>query len=285
MIRLLLSLSILLVHHDLSSAQPLSQHLLSLVSSESAFASATAHLGVRNGFLTFFADDAITFEPRLGSYKESLLRRPAPVYPMRAILRWAPEEGDVSASGDLGYLTGPYLVESGEQGDGPKPAGWFFSVWKRQADSTWKVFIDVGIETPPHGLSIDSVRFAPSATHRTRTSAGSVEDLLRSDSLLNGQFARGGPDIPAFLVPAVRLHRNGWFPIKGLDEVRSYLRMHPYGTATSLSAECSASRDLGYTYGTYTGSDTEGYYVRVWKHLGTTGWMMVADITTVKKRD
>src|SRR5207244_8507063 len=68
---------------------------------------------------------------------------------------WARRFGDVAASGELGYLTGPAtrIVHT----DPPRPPTslCYFSIWKKQPDGTFKVFIDQGISTP------EPVTFAP----------------------------------------------------------------------------------------------------------------------------
>jgi hypothetical protein len=264
--------------------QESSQHLLNLVASERAFAAATAELGIRNGFLTFFADDALAFEPTIGPYAATLLTRPEPIYPLGFILRWAPEEGAASRAGDIGYLTGPYTVEGRADGAEPSAAGWYFSIWKKQTDGTWKVFIDVGIETPLHGISIDSVLFEPASSEGIpgiEDPQKAVEALLAADASLNGGLRSPADVVPLFMDSTVRYHRNGWYPIVGHREVSSFLRSDPYLTASTHNGDVSSSTDLGYTYGSYTTRRTSGYYVRAWRWSGT--WKVVLDVTTEAK--
>ena len=274
---------LILATSTLALAQQPDQNLLSLVSAERAFAAATATLGVRDGFLAFFADDAITFEPVLGRYKDALEERPLPTYPLSVLLRWAPEEGDVSASNDIGWLTGPFTVESATPSPEPPPGGWYFSVWKRQKDSTWKVLIDVGIETPPHGIIIDSVQFTPASLHKNGSAGGTPGTLKAADTAFNGMMSGSSPDLKTQAAATVRFHRNGRFPIAGVDEATRYFGSHPYGTASTLSAFVSRSGDLGYTYGAYENSVASGYYVRVWKHTEGRSWKAVLDVTTEKR--
>jgi hypothetical protein len=95
--------------------------------SERAFARATAEIGVRNGFLMFFADDAIT-PPDTAPARQGFLAVPAPVEFRPTDLAWEPLFGDIARSGDLGYLTGP---SSFTDRSGKKHMGVYFSVWSR----------------------------------------------------------------------------------------------------------------------------------------------------------
>ena len=123
------------------------QALPRMVATERAFAAATAELGVRDGFLAFFADDAVALEAgpdatatRLVSGRDRLLAQPLQPLPIANTLMWNPHTGQVSADGTLGWLTGPFVVRS-RTGDAIAGQGAYFSVWKRQADGTWRWLI------------------------------------------------------------------------------------------------------------------------------------------------
>jgi len=57
---------------------------------------------------------------------------------------WKPLGAEVAASGDLGYTFGEYGIS---QGRGTAEKGYFVRVWRRQADGSWKVAIDLHHET------------------------------------------------------------------------------------------------------------------------------------------
>jgi ketosteroid isomerase-like protein len=64
-------------------------------------------------------------------------------------LLWTPVGADISNSGDLGYTYGNYEFHSKDK-DG-KPTidyGKYTSIWKRQADGSWKVVLDMGNASP-----------------------------------------------------------------------------------------------------------------------------------------
>ena len=90
------------------------QALPRMVASERAFAAATAELGVRDGFLTFFADDAVQIQRGDASVtlvraKDALASQPLPQLPVPNQLLWEPFTGQVSSDGTIGWLTGAYV--------------------------------------------------------------------------------------------------------------------------------------------------------------------------------
>src|SRR5437763_16613391 len=128
-----------------SQEQKLPPALASLVEAERAFAPLSVAKGVRESFLTYFADDGINFQPHPTNTKEALRKRPAPATPPPVTLDWYPVYADASHAGDLGYTTGPYTFTDHSQQSRPTPYGYYFSVWQKQADGCWKVAVDSGI--------------------------------------------------------------------------------------------------------------------------------------------
>src|SRR2546426_12298852 len=102
-------IAVLLILTDLLAAQSLSPALKAVVDNERAFARASVEHGQREAFLTYLADDGITFSPGPALGKNAIRKRPAPAKPKAILLNWAPMTGGVSSSGDLGFTTGPYI--------------------------------------------------------------------------------------------------------------------------------------------------------------------------------
>ena len=118
--------------------------LQELFDSERAFVRLAAEKGFRDSFYTYFADDGVAFNPHPFRVRTSLASQPPSPGPMGAV--WAPVYGDIAAAGDLGWDTGP-LVFEGKNGAADRH-GMFFSIWKRQADGSFKVVLDIGSDTP-----------------------------------------------------------------------------------------------------------------------------------------
>ena len=117
-----------------------------ILDTEQAFNDFLKEEGMQAAFLKFAADDAV------------LMRNDALVKGKQAIserfknqssqnpdisLTWKPDFVDVAQSGDLAYTYGQYVFSSIDStGTKSESKGIFHTVWKRQADGSWKYVWD-----------------------------------------------------------------------------------------------------------------------------------------------
>lgn len=111
-----------------------------MVAAERAFAADASARGTRAAFLAALADDGLVFAPGPGSGQRTWEARPD----NKNRLEWAPELAEISASGDLGYTSGPWRFTA-DGAEKPSGFGHFFTIWRKGADGKWKVLIDHGI--------------------------------------------------------------------------------------------------------------------------------------------
>jgi ketosteroid isomerase-like protein len=258
-----------------------------MANAERAFASRAQEVAVIQAFTEFFADDAVGFASGApASAQEEMKKRPFPPRDPNVLFWWEPRTGDIAASGDLGWLTGP--VRMGKKDDPKIRHGNYASIWKRQPDGRFKVVIDIGIDPP------GEVPFAPGFTRaafENRYQGSQIAPLARSsllaaDRALNAAARTSIADAYAQSVAsAVRLHRNGHLPFEGRDRAIAFLKTQPaYTSADSLYAETAKSADLGYSWGSYeTGPGTDGkarsgHYTRVWVRQADGAWRVVLDL-------
>jgi len=65
-------------------------------------------------------------------------------------LTWDPDTASASAGGDMGWTSGRYESRSpGPEGETIQH-GRYLTIWRRQADGTWKVDLDTGVPDPAH---------------------------------------------------------------------------------------------------------------------------------------
>ncbi len=114
-----------------------------MVAAERAFAADAAARSTRDAFLAALADDSLVFQPGPTSGQRTWAARTA----AKDRLEWAPAMAEVAASGDLGYTVGPWRFTP-EAAKAPAATGWFFTIWRKQADGHWKVLLDHGIVAP-----------------------------------------------------------------------------------------------------------------------------------------
>jgi ketosteroid isomerase-like protein len=252
------------------------QALPRMVATERAFAAATAEIGVRDGFLSFFADDAVQIRPgppvSLVPAREALAAQALPKLPIANQLIWEPFTGHVSSDGTLGWLTGGYVSLNRAQQE-VVASGAYFSVWKRQANGTWRVWLDEGIRLPQSWKDAAPFRVAPDPDTGMAGEPG--EPIDAAEAAVRG----GGSAWRDRLASAVRLHIDGLMPLAGRDDVVSSPRGSAPRAYTVLRTEAAASGDLAVTVGGFdagAGPDgRRGTWVRVWKRDVTGRWRIV----------
>ena len=85
--------------------------------------------------MEFFADDGVIFRPGPLNAKEFYRPRLPTLKPLTSTLDWEPRYGDVS---QVAKLSKPEEAH-----------GYFFSIWKKQLDDSWKVALDMGAGEVP----------------------------------------------------------------------------------------------------------------------------------------
>lgn len=118
-----------------------------LLSADAAFCARAAKGAILQAFLSVATSDTKIlsesgkgFDAVRSGYKD---------FPPTATLTWKPSQAEASLAGDLGYTWGRY--EYRDQKAGGKlvvETGTYVTIWRRQADSSWKVVLDGGTPDP-----------------------------------------------------------------------------------------------------------------------------------------
>lgn len=262
--------------------------LRSLVEAERSFAAASMAKGIRASFIENMTDDSILFRPGPVAGKKWMEEHPAP----QGVLTWQPVFADVSSAGDLGYTTGPWEFRQKSLEDKPVAYGQFVTVWKRQADGTWKFAVDLGISNPPPETRPPDVQFPATSQNKKKIKLktdveGERSALIKVENDFSKLVAkkRTLEAFLSYLADDVRLFRMNAFPAIGREEARAMLAAQPgLMSWQPVKADVSRSNDLGYTYGTYEfrpnggKAAVNGNYVRIWKRQLNGQWKAVLDI-------
>jgi ketosteroid isomerase-like protein len=122
-----------------------------LMQTDAAFDLATSRDGIE-GWVSFFAEDGAMMPPGAhitrGLDAIRAVMEPAFATPGYS-LRWKPAGAEIASSGDLGYTYGTYTSTS--PSDDGKPVvrhGKYITIWKKQADGSWKAVMDAGNASP-----------------------------------------------------------------------------------------------------------------------------------------
>lgn len=121
-----------------------------LLAADRAFSAMSVGEGPKAAWGAFLTDDAMILgqgtQPKRGL--DNILTGFDSWSP-DASISWQPQNGEVAASGELGWTWGRYiLVAPGKDGTQATSHGKYLNIWKKQPDGTWKVTIDMGNQNP-----------------------------------------------------------------------------------------------------------------------------------------
>lgn len=240
--------------------------LMEVVNAEKSFADYAKAVGISEAFMKFLDDSAVVFEGgEILNGRKVWAGRNAE----GAELLWYPEFAEVSASGDLGYTTGPSQFRVKKGSAAPDYRGYFSSIWRKNGNGEWKVMLDVGCASPSE-YNESKVEYE-SVKKGKRVKAGKTNIKALEESFI-ANYA-GGNGYSKFGSSTARYYRPNQPAIKGKF-------MSPDTAAISFKnagTGMASSGDLGYAYGYISGEGRKGNYFRVWKHEDD-GWKIVLDV-------
>lgn len=252
---------------------------------EREFAAETKEKGFHRGFIAWSTPDAIGFVPQAGNFHkllvEGLANNPA-LADQPTPLRWWPYAIGVAGSQDMAFGLGPWRI------DGTDQAGWFFTIWQKQADGSWKWTLDgrAGKDALAN-LPPDSELLPISGA----TETANAGDGVAHDDRLNTEMAAK---------PATEVFSTRQGTVLASTEVPPYFPSHAaYGAETRRTAAladrpaagqvwtrdgqgASKGGDFVYTWGRATTPDGVylGHYVRVWRIVPgeADSWLLAVDL-------
>ncbi|MCP4583898.1 MAG: nuclear transport factor 2 family protein [candidate division Zixibacteria bacterium] len=117
-----------------------------LIQTDKDFSATSVEKGAAEAFRMYLTEDAVQLPTR----SHPVMGRDAIYDNMSAnsgnyTLAWEPAAVEVAKSGDLAYTWGMYsLTYQDSTGEEKVSPGKYLNIWKKQADGTWKVAIDMG---------------------------------------------------------------------------------------------------------------------------------------------
>jgi ketosteroid isomerase-like protein len=102
------------------------------------------------GFAAWFADDGVALgngaAPLVGKVA---IAKSANWSPKDYQLTWTPADGMMGPSGDMGYTWGHFEGQSKDANGNPVlTSGRYITIWRKEADGSWKVVLDAGANEP-----------------------------------------------------------------------------------------------------------------------------------------
>ncbi len=247
-----------------------------VIAAERAFAADGLATGVDASFLKWSAPEAVMISGEGPKLAHEILDPNAVFDPAAPSLVWWPNWAGISMSGDLGFTTGGVEV-------GGRRTGHYFTIWKKQADGSWKWVYDGGsgataADVP--GPDTEPV-ILPTVTEGTEPAGRAMLNVAMLESFL----ARGARKDQKrahlfFLADNARLYVAPRPPAIGRAAFAEALDAWPetFIFGPPDNGGWSDAGDMAWTYGTADwtrdGQDRHGWYVHLWqKQAG--GWAIV----------
>lgn len=232
-----------------------------LVDAEVAFANFTESNTIRDGFLQYMDSTGVIFNQgrAMNAYKVYAKQKATP-----AILSWAPHFALVSAGGDMGVTTGPYLVRPKAITDTPVARGYFTSIWQMNSQGEWKNLADLGIGFASADLPVTEINEISLPVQKTKEI--SFPAIQAMDSLLNRAIAgKNSEQWKGLLTRDSRLNLDNSQPLTGEKAITAALVNAPDQLQLHfLNGGLSAAKDFAYTYGVVTNGNRKENYLRAW---------------------
>lgn len=269
----------------LTNLKSVPKALAPVVETELAFAAAARARGIRDSFIEYAAEDGLLFRRTAVNAREFWRKAtPAPT----GLLSWYPTYADVSRAGDVGWTTGPWEFRDKPDDKEASGHGHFVTVWRRQADGTFRFALDMGVGHAAPAVTERTLKFPASAkrggaggsekeAETARAAIVAAEAEVAAESAANGS----GRAVLARASEELRLYRQNVSPLVGKAAAAPALEKEASRLAFRLAgAGASRSGDLGYSHGTYDagGEAPGGHYVRIWKRQAGR-WQIVLEVT------
>ena len=102
------------------------------------------------GFASWFAEDGVALgNGQLPVIGRVAIEKSANWLPQAYQLTWTPTDAQMGPSGDMGYTWGHFEGRSKDAASNPVlTSGRYMTIWRKQADGSWKVVLDAGANEP-----------------------------------------------------------------------------------------------------------------------------------------
>lgn len=242
-----------------------------VIAAERAFAAEAAQTGWVEAFEAYSTDEAIL----LGAGPENAHASLAGIDPANrgdTSLAWGPDFAGISRGGDIGFTTGPY-------NGGGSAFGQYFTVWRLQADGSWKWIYDGGTNqsTPTVVNPSGDVRQLAVA-RRGPGNAGTAIEAVRAREASFAEQAAGnvGAAFAAWLAPGGRVNRDNQPSAETADAAAQLVGAGSVRYSAPQILEAGRAGDFVFTLGEARWEGGSGYYCRIWV-LTDGGWKIGYD--------
>jgi hypothetical protein len=271
------------------------QHWLDLMAADQSFADRSAEIGRTSAFLEFLGQGSTVFREgpvdALELYSSEIFQNNA------SEISWEAHYVDVSRAGDLGLTAGPLNFLADES---TGQFGHLISIWQRQEDR-WVLMADI-VASIPGFLSLevepnfdDTRPVLDETAHPVMATAetNNMQLLIDRDNLFGQSinFRGGQRALLRYGLENTRVYLPGMAPAVGADSASSVygafldnqLSTTNQISLTHMGGFLSASKEVGYTYGTMETLEDDSQqtfrtsYMRLWRFTASNEWKIAVE--------
>lgn len=272
------------------------QHWLDLMAADQSFADRSAEIGRTGAFLEFLGEGSTVF--RAGPVDALELYSSEDFQNNASEISWEAHYVDVSRAGDLGLTAGPLNLQADEL---PGQFGHLISIWQKQ-ESRWVLLADI-VAGIPGFLSLevepnfdDTRPVLEETAHPVMATAetNNMQLLIDRDNLFGQSinFRGGQRALLRYGLENTRVYVPGMAPAVGADAASSVygafldnqLSTTNQISLTHMGGFLSASKEMGYTYGTMETLEDESEqsfrtsYMRLWRFTASNEWKIAVEV-------
>ncbi len=242
-----------------------------VVAAEQAFAQYAITHSTRQAFLQYLDSQGVVFNR--GAIKNGIEQwTTIPESPMK--LLWQPAFAATSASGDMGFTTGPYELRQTME-DTAIGAGQYTTIWVKNKAGEWKFLADLGTV---YRLSLYNKQSVQLASSFTPAPAADTSILLTEKKFIADHTARGSMAFLDATMPGSWFNIDRRQPVNTLPAIEQALTKVPADiTFMPVASGMASSRDLAYVYGVVINKERKENYLRIWAHTAS-GWKLLVQV-------
>ena len=271
------------------------QHWMDLMAADQSFADRSAEIGRTVAFLEFLGQDSTVF--RDGPVDALELYASEEFQDAANEINWEAHYVDVSRAGDLGLTAGPLtILDEGE----PSSFGHLVSIWLKQ-DSRWVLMADIvagipgflSLEVEPNFDDTRPVLEETAHPVMAMAESNNMQLLIDRDNLFGQSinFRGGQRALLRYGLENTRVYLPGMAPAVGTDAASSVygafldnqLSTTNQISLTHMGGYLSASKEVGYTYGTMETLEDDSLqsfrtsYMRLWRFTASNEWKIAVE--------
>jgi hypothetical protein len=272
------------------------QHWLELKAADQGFADRSVEIGRTGAFLEFLGQGSTVFRngpvDALELYSSEIFQNNVNE------ISWEAHYVDVSRAGDLGLTAGPLNFLADES---TSQFGHLISIWQRQEDR-WVLMADIvasipgflSLEVEPNFDDTSPVLEETARPVMATAETNNMQLLIDRDNLFGQSinFRGGQRALLRYGLENTRVYLPGMAPAVGADSASSVygafldnqLSTTNQINLTHIGGFLSASKELGYTYGTMETLEDDSQqsfrtsYMRLWRFTKSNEWKIAVEV-------